>query len=47
MKHLNLRDRVTLQYYIENEKFISLKQCAQLVQVNPSTIYRELKNRSL
>ena len=47
MNHLNLRDRVTLQYYIENERFISLKQCAQLVQVNPSTIYRELKNRSI
>ena len=47
MNDLNLRDRVTLQYYIENEKLISIKQCAQLVQVNPSTIYRELKNRSL
>lgn len=46
MNHLNLRDRVTIQYYVENEKYISLKQCAQLVRVNPSTIYRELKNRS-
>ena len=46
MNHLNLRDRVTIQYYIEYEKVISLKQCAQLVRVNPSTIYHKLKNRS-
>lgn len=43
-KHLTLRDRVQLQYYIEFKQHISLSEAATLLVVNPSSIYREPKN---
>ena len=44
-KHLNIRDRVTLQVLIEDNSRITLSSVSKQLNCDPSTIYRELKNR--
>lgn len=46
MNHLTLRQRVIIQYSIENDKHTTLLSLAMQCGVNTSTIYREIKNRS-
>ena len=46
MNHLTLRQRVIIQYAIENDKHTTLLSLAKQCGVNTSTIYREIKNRS-
>ena len=45
--HLTLRDRVKLQYLIENQPRITLSKSADCLTADPSTIYRELKSRAV
>jgi len=45
--HLTLRDRVKLQYLIENQPRITLSKSADCLAADPSTIYRELKSRAV
>lgn len=47
MSHLTLRERVIIQYTIESETQHSLRPLALQINVDPSTIYREIKKRSI
>lgn len=46
-KHLTLRDRVKLQYYIEFANGSSLRGAADILGFNTSTVYREIMNHRI
>lgn len=47
MSHLTLRDRVLIQYILDETLYPSLRRCAQALSIHPSSLYRELKRNVL
>lgn len=47
MSHLTLRDRVLIQFSIDQTLHQSLSLCAQTLSIHPSSLYRELKRNVL
>lgn len=47
MNHLTLKERVIIQYAIESESHLSLRQLSLQINKDPSTLYREIKHRSV
>lgn len=46
-KHLKLRDRVVIQYEIENNITCSLRSLSHKINVDPSSLYREIKRNMI
>ena len=46
-KHLTLRDRVVIQYEIENNSVCSLQSLAVKINVDPSSLFREIKRNRI
>jgi transposase, IS30 family len=47
MSHLTLRERVLIQYNLDETLYPSLQLCAQALSIHPSSLYRELKRNVL